>query len=96
MLLRPASSIHTAFMRFAIDAVFVDKENRVVKGGARDSPLAGRCLPGRARSARASGGRGGAPWDPARRLADAGLAERSRLAAAPAGTAVSTRHDVAV
>ena len=31
MLLRPASSIHTAFMRFAIDAVFVDKENRVVK-----------------------------------------------------------------
>ena len=31
MLLRPASSIHTAFMRFAIDAVFVDKENQVVK-----------------------------------------------------------------
>ena len=31
MLLRPASSIHTAFMRFAIDAVFVDKESRVVK-----------------------------------------------------------------
>jgi len=31
MLLRPASSIHTAFMRFAIDAVFLDRENRVVK-----------------------------------------------------------------
>jgi uncharacterized protein len=31
MLLRPASSIHTAFMRFAIDAVFVDGADRVVK-----------------------------------------------------------------
>ena len=31
ILLQPASSIHTAFMRFAIDAVFVDRENRIVK-----------------------------------------------------------------
>jgi uncharacterized protein len=31
MLLRPASSIHTAFMRFTIDAVFVDRADRVVK-----------------------------------------------------------------
>jgi uncharacterized membrane protein (UPF0127 family) len=31
MLLRPAASIHTAFMRFAIDAVFLDGANRVVK-----------------------------------------------------------------
>jgi uncharacterized membrane protein (UPF0127 family) len=31
MLLRPAGSIHTAFMRFAIDAVFLDRANRVVK-----------------------------------------------------------------
>lgn len=31
MLLRPASSIHTAFMRFAIDAVFVDGADRVLK-----------------------------------------------------------------
>jgi uncharacterized protein len=31
MLLRPASSIHTAFMRFPIDAVFVDHADRVVK-----------------------------------------------------------------
>ncbi|HEX3267610.1 MAG TPA: DUF192 domain-containing protein [Gaiellaceae bacterium] len=38
MLLRPASSIHTAFMRFAIDAVFVDKENRVVKVAAEIRP----------------------------------------------------------
>jgi uncharacterized protein len=31
MLLRPAASIHTAFMRFPIDAVFLDRENRVLK-----------------------------------------------------------------
>jgi uncharacterized membrane protein (UPF0127 family) len=31
VLLRPASSIHTAFMRFAIDAVFLDRELRVVR-----------------------------------------------------------------
>ena len=31
MLLRPASSIHTAFMRFPIDAVFLDRADRVLK-----------------------------------------------------------------
>ena len=31
ILLRPAGSIHTAFMRFTIDAVFVDAEGRVVR-----------------------------------------------------------------
>ena len=31
ILLRPASSVHTGFMRFAIDVVFLDRENRVVK-----------------------------------------------------------------
>jgi uncharacterized membrane protein (UPF0127 family) len=31
LLLRPASSIHTAFMRFTIDAVFLDHADRVVK-----------------------------------------------------------------
>jgi hypothetical protein len=30
ILLRPAGSIHTFFMRFAIDAVFLDEELRVV------------------------------------------------------------------
>src|SRR5215210_9414806 len=30
ILLRPASSIHTWFMRFPIDAVFLDRELRVV------------------------------------------------------------------
>src|SRR5438105_5409921 len=31
ILLRPAGSIHTAFMRFAIDAVFLDRELAVLK-----------------------------------------------------------------
>ena len=31
LLLRPSFSIHTAFMRFAIDVVFLDRDNRVVK-----------------------------------------------------------------
>jgi uncharacterized protein len=31
ILLRPASSVHTAFMRFPIDVVFLDRDNQVVK-----------------------------------------------------------------
>jgi uncharacterized membrane protein (UPF0127 family) len=31
ILLKPAPSVHMAFMRFAIDAVFLDRELRVVK-----------------------------------------------------------------
>ena len=31
ILLKPASSVHMAFMRFAIDAVFVDADLRIVK-----------------------------------------------------------------
>ena len=31
ILLRPAGSIHTFFMRFPIDVVFLDEENQVVK-----------------------------------------------------------------
>jgi uncharacterized protein len=30
ILLRPAGSVHTFFMRFPIDVVFLDKEERVV------------------------------------------------------------------
>jgi uncharacterized membrane protein (UPF0127 family) len=30
LLLRPAGSVHTAFMRFAIDVVFMDRELRVL------------------------------------------------------------------
>jgi uncharacterized membrane protein (UPF0127 family) len=38
MLLRPAASIHTAFMRFPIDAVFLDRESRVLKVAAELAP----------------------------------------------------------
>ena len=38
MLLRPAASIHTAFMRFPIDAVFLDREDRVLKVEAELAP----------------------------------------------------------
>ena len=38
MLLRPASSIHTGFMRFAIDAVFLDRGDRVLKVAAELPP----------------------------------------------------------
>jgi len=31
LLLRPASSVHMAFMRFPIDAVFLDRHGRVLK-----------------------------------------------------------------
>ena len=31
ILLKPASSVHMAFMRFAIDAVFLDRDLRIVK-----------------------------------------------------------------
>jgi hypothetical protein len=30
LIIRPCSSIHTFFMRFAIDVVFLDRQNRVV------------------------------------------------------------------
>ena len=44
LLLRPAPSIHTWFMRFPIDAVFVDGELRVlaVRSGLRPWRMAGR------------------------------------------------------
>lgn len=31
MVIKPCNSIHTFFMRFPIDVLFVDKENKVVK-----------------------------------------------------------------
>ena len=31
LLIEPSASIHTAFMRFPIDVVFLDRENQVVK-----------------------------------------------------------------
>jgi len=38
LLLQPAGSMHTAFMRFPIDAVFLDGERRVVKVAAHVRP----------------------------------------------------------
>jgi uncharacterized membrane protein (UPF0127 family) len=38
ILLRPASSVHTAFMRFPIDVLFLDRENRIVKIAANLAP----------------------------------------------------------
>ena len=38
ILLKPASSVHMAFMRFPIDAVFLDRELRVVKVAADLQP----------------------------------------------------------
>jgi uncharacterized protein len=38
ILLRPASSVHTAFMRFAIDVVFLDRDLRVLKVAAAVCP----------------------------------------------------------
>lgn len=39
LLLRPSSSIHTAFMRFPIDVVFLDRELRVVKVAPEMKPF---------------------------------------------------------
>ncbi len=49
ILLRPAGSIHTAFMRFSIDAVFLDRDLAVLKVAADLAPWrAARCSGGRA------------------------------------------------
>ena len=39
MVLKPCNSIHTFFMAFAIDVLFLDKENRVVKALDNVSPF---------------------------------------------------------
>ena len=31
LVLKPCSSVHTFFMRFPIDVLFVDKDNRIIK-----------------------------------------------------------------
>ncbi len=50
LLLQPSSSIHTAFMRFTIDAVFLDKRNRVVKVVPQVKPFRIAASLGRAHS----------------------------------------------
>lgn len=38
LVLAPCSSVHTCFMRYAIDVVFIDKEGRVLKLVERLAP----------------------------------------------------------
>lgn len=51
LLLRPSSSIHTAFMRFPIDVVFLDREFRVVRVVPEMKPFRVAVAFGGARSA---------------------------------------------
>ena len=46
VLLKPASSVHTWFMRFSIDVVFLDRDMRVVKVAANVAPWRARACRG--------------------------------------------------
>ena len=68
ILLRPAGSIHTFFMRFAIDAVFLDRELVVVgiepqlgPGAPRAGAARSRSSSSRRASASAAASRSGTP-----------------------------------
>lgn len=50
LLLKPGSSIHTMFMRFPIDVVFIDAENRVVKVVSELRPFRLAMAPGSVQS----------------------------------------------
>jgi hypothetical protein len=39
LVIDPCSSVHTCFMRFAIDVVFVDRDGRVLRAVERMSPF---------------------------------------------------------
>ena len=54
VLLRPAWSIHTAFMRFPIDVVFLDADQVVIKIVPEPDAVQDRVLPRRARGRRAA------------------------------------------
>jgi len=43
LIIRPCNSIHTFFMRFAIDVLFVDRNNRIVKAMPNLKPF---CITG--------------------------------------------------
>src|SRR4051794_41621640 len=83
ILLKPASSVHMAFMRFAIDAVFLDRDMRVVKIAADLKPW------------RAAGARGSKSVleIAAGEAAQRGLSGGDRLAvgSSPAATATPSR-----
>ena len=57
VLLRPAWSIHTAFMQFPIDVVFLDADQIVIKIMPRLVAVQDRFLPRRPRGSRAAGRR---------------------------------------
>ena len=46
LMLRPASAIHTSFMRFSIDAVFLDDELRVLRVRENLRPWRAAAVPG--------------------------------------------------
>ncbi len=50
LLLRPSSSIHTMFMRFPIDVVFIDEGNQVAKVVSNLRPFRLTMAPGSAQS----------------------------------------------
>lgn len=39
LILKPGNSIHTFFMRFPIDVLFLDKENRIIKALSSIKPF---------------------------------------------------------
>jgi uncharacterized membrane protein (UPF0127 family) len=47
LIIRPCGSIHMMFMRFAIDAVFFDKDGKVTKVARRVRPWVGIAFGGR-------------------------------------------------
>ena len=50
LLLKPCSSIHTIFMRFPIDVVFIDAHNQVVKVVSELQPFRLAAAPGNTQS----------------------------------------------
>jgi len=44
LLIEPCSSVHTAFMRFTIDVVYLDRERRVIKVVPRMAPFRASAL----------------------------------------------------
>ena len=86
ILLWPASSIHSWFMRFSFDAVFVDRDFTVLRIGGERAAVADAELPRRPRRCRAGRGRVRAPRPRRRRPP-----RRRTFALAPAPAQIS-RH----
>ena len=76
IVLRPAWSIHTAFMRFPIDVVFVDADQVVMRIEPTPAPVQDGLVPRRARGRRAARRRVRAARARGRRPRRLGLAQR--------------------